>query len=85
MKQPPFYWYKAKTILSKRDPILRKIIKKFNKGFLTTRKDPFFSLCRTIIGQQISTKAADSIWSKFEIKCNKKIIPDTVLKLTSRS
>ena len=85
MKQPPFYWYKAKTILSKRDPILRKIIKKFNKGFLTTRKDPFFSLCRTIIGQQISTKAADSIWSKFEIKCNKKIITDTVLKLTSRS
>ena len=85
MKQPPFYWYKAKKILSKRDPILRKIIKKFNKGFLTTRKDPFFSLCRTIIGQQISTKAADSIWSKFEIKCNKKIIPDAVLKLTSRS
>ena len=85
MKQPPFYWYKAKTILSKRDPILRKIIKKFNKGYLTSRKDPFFSLCRTIIGQQISTKAADSIWSKFEIKCNKKIIPDTVLKLTSKS
>ena len=85
MKQSPFYWYNAKKILSKRDPILRKIIKKFNKGFLTTRKDPFFSLCRTIIGQQISTKAADSIWSKFEIKCNKKIIPDTVLKLTSRS
>ena len=85
MKQPPFYWYKAKKILSKRDPILRKIINKFNKGFLTTRKDPFFSLCRTIIGQQISTKAADSIWSRFEIKCNKKIIPDTVLKLASRS
>jgi len=83
MKKPPFYWYKAKTILSKRDPILRKIIKKFNKGFLTTRKDPFFSLCRTIIGQQISTKAADSIWSKFEIKCKKKIVPETVLKLTS--
>ena len=85
MKQPPFYWYKAKKILSKRDPILRKIINKFKKGYLTSRKDPFFSLCRTIIGQQISTKAADSIWSKFEIKCNKKIIPDTVLKLTSRS
>ena len=85
MKQPPFYWYKAKKILSKRDPILRKIIKKFNKGYLTSRKDPFFSLCRTIIGQQISTKAADSIWSKFEIKCKKKIVPKIVLKLTSRS
>ena len=85
MKQSPFYWYNAKKILSKRDPILRKIIKKFNKGYLTSRKDPFFSLCRTIIGQQISTKAADSIWSKFEIKCKKKIVPKIVLKLTSRS
>ena len=85
MKKPPAYWNKAKRILSKRDPVLRKIMNKFNKGYLTSRKDPFFSLCRTIIGQQISTKAADSIWSRFEIKCNKKIIPDTVLKLTSRS
>ena len=85
MKKPPAFWYKAKRILSKRDPILRKIIKKFSKGFLTTRKDPFFSLCRTIVGQQISTKAADSIWSKFEIKCKKKIIPSNVLKLSSRS
>jgi len=85
MKKPPAYWNKAKRILSKRDLVLRKIINKFNKGYLTSRKDPFFSLCRTIIGQQISTKAADSIWSRFEIKCNKKIIPNTVLKLTSRS
>ena len=85
MKQPPFYWYKAKKVLSKRDPILRRIINKFNKGYLTSRKDPFFSLCRTIIGQQISTKAADSILAKFEIKCKKKIVPETVLKLASRS
>ena len=85
MKQPPFYWHKAKKILSKKDPILRKIINKFNKGFLTTRKDPFFSLCRTIVGQQISTKAADSIWLRFEEKCKKKIIPETILKLPSRS
>ena len=85
MKKPPAYWHRAKRILSKRDPIFRKVIKKFNKGFLTTRKDPFFSLCRTIVGQQISTKAADSVWSKFEIKCKKRILPNNVLKLTSRS
>tara|TARA_B100000678_G_scaffold133538_1_gene111535 strand:- start:930 stop:1556 length:627 start_codon:yes stop_codon:yes gene_type:complete len=85
MKKPPTYWYKAKKILSKKDPVLKKIIKKFNKGFLTTRKDPFFSLCRTIIGQQISTKAADSIWLKFEKKCNKKILPKKILKLPSSS
>ena len=84
MKRPPVYWYKAKRILSKKDPILRKIIKKYKKGFLTTRNNPFFSLCRTIVGQQISTKAADSIWSKFEKKCKKRIVPNTVLKLPSR-
>ena len=82
MKRPPLYWKKAKKILSKKDPVLRKIIKKYNKSFLTNRNNPFFSLCRTIVGQQISTKAADSIWLKFEKKCKKQIIPSTILKLT---
>jgi len=85
MKRPPAYWQKAKSKLSKKDPVLRKIIKKYKKGFLTTRNDPFFSLCRTIVGQQISTKAADSIWTKFEKKCKKKIIPKKVLKIPSRN
>ncbi|MDP6440831.1 MAG: DNA-3-methyladenine glycosylase 2 family protein [Pelagibacteraceae bacterium] len=85
MSKPPVYWYKAKKILSRRDPVLKKIIKKFNKGFLTTRDDPFFSLCRTIVGQQISTKAADSIWLKFEKKSKKRIRPHIILKLPSRS
>jgi len=85
MKRFPVYWHKAKRILSKRDPVLRGIIKKYKKGFLTTRNNPFFSLCRTIVGQQISTKAADSIWSKFERKCKKSIIPNKVLKLSTRT
>ena len=85
MKRSPAYWQKAKRILSKRDPILGRIIKKYKKGALSTRNNPFFSLCRTIVGQQISTKAADSIWYKFEKKCKKRIIPNTVLKLPSRT
>jgi DNA-3-methyladenine glycosylase II len=85
MKKHPSYWLKAKKIISKKDPVLRKIIKKYNKGFLTSKNRPFFSLCRTIVGQQISTKAADSIWLKFEKKCKKKITPDVVLKLSTRS
>ena len=85
MKRVPVYWERAKRILSKRDPVLRKVIKKYKRGFLTTRNDPFFSLCRTIVGQQISTKAADSIWSKFEKKCRKHIVPNRVLKLSSSS
>ena len=85
MNKPPKYWYKAKKALSKKDPVIKKIIIKFNKGFLTTRNDPFFSLCRTIVGQQISTKAADSIWLKFENKCKKKIVPKNVIKLSFAS
>ena len=85
MTKPPKYWHKAKKILSKRDPVLRKIIRKYKKGFLTTKNKPFFSICRTIVGQQISTKAADSIWRKFEIKCRKKISPEIVLNLSARS
>ena len=85
MKKPPSYWYKAKKILSKKDPVMRIIIKKYNKGFLTTKNKPFFSLCRTIVGQQISTKAADAIWLKCEKKCKKKIKPETILKLSTRS
>ena len=85
MMRSPIYWQKGKRILSKRDPVLSRVIKKYKKGFLTSRNKPFFSLCRTIVGQQISTKAADSIWFKFEKKCKKRVRPDTVLKLSSRN
>ena len=85
MRHPPAYWQKAKRVLSKKDVVLRKIIKKYKKGFLTTRNNPFFSLCRTIVGQQISTKAADSIWAKFEKKCKNKINPKVILKISSSS
>ncbi len=85
MKRPPAYWQKAKRILSKKDSVLKKIIKKYNKGFLATKNNPFFSLCRTIVGQQISTKAADSIWLKFEKKCKKNIKPKVILKISSRN
>ena len=85
MKRAPIYWQKAKRILSKRDKVFKKIIKKYKKGFLTSKNNPFFSLCRTIVGQQISTKAADSIWAKFEKKCKNEITPKKVLKLSSNS
>ena len=85
MKQPPAYWHKAKKVLSKRDPVIRKIIKKYKKGFLTTRSKPFFSLCRTVVGQQISLASADSIWSKFSKKCKGNIKPRVVLKISSRN
>ena len=85
MRGPPAYWQKAKRALSKKDSVLRKIIKKYNKGSLISKNNPFFSLCRTIVGQQISTKAADSIWKKFEKKCKNNIIPKVILKVPSRN
>ena len=85
MKRPPAYWQKGKKVLSKRDPVIRKIIKKYKKGFLTTRSKPFFSLCRTVVGQQISVASADSIWSKFSKKCKGNIKPRVVLKISSRN
>ena len=85
MRRPPTYWHRTKKKLSKKDPILRKIIKKYNKSFLTTRDNPFFSLCRTVVGQQVSTASADSIWSKFEKKCKRSVTPKMVLKIPSRS
>ena len=79
--KPPHYWYRAKKFLSKKDKKLAKIINKYD-GYLVSRNDPFYSLCRSIIGQQISVKAADSIWLKFE-KIIKKIKPINLIKLSN--
>jgi DNA-3-methyladenine glycosylase II len=84
MSKPPVYWYKAKKILSRRDPVIRKVIKKYKKSFLTTRSNPFLSLCRTVVGQQVSVASANSIWSKFEKKCKGKVRPKIILKISSR-
>jgi DNA-3-methyladenine glycosylase II len=77
--KPPHYWHEAKKFLSKKDKKLAKIINRYD-GHLVTRNDPFYSLCRSIIGQQISVKAADSVWLKFE-KIIKKITPINLIKL----
>lgn len=63
------WWDEAIEYLSKKDKILKNIIIKYNnKGYLQSRGDPFKALCRTIIGQQISVKAASSIFDKFQSK-----------------
>ncbi len=60
------WWNEAKSYLMLNDPIMKKIIINNNKGLLQSRGEPYNALCRTIIGQQISVKAAASIWKKFE-------------------
>jgi DNA-3-methyladenine glycosylase II len=76
----PKYWEEGKKYLSKKDKILKEVIKKY-PGYLKSRKDPFFSLCKSIVGQQISVQAANSVWKKLETK-SKKIKPDNILKLS---
>ena len=78
----PKYWKQAKIFLSKKDKVLKKLILKY-KGSLKTRKDPFFSLCKSIVGQQISVQAANSVWKKLENK-SKKITPKNISKLNNR-
>ena len=82
MSKKPSYWNKAKKYLSKKDSIMRNLIKKYTDANLTSRKDVFFSLCKSIIGQQISVAAANSVFLKFKKKCNNKIDARTVSNLT---
>ena len=81
MKKPS-YWNKAKVILSKKDKVMRKLINNYRDGGLVTRNDVFFSLCKSIIGQQISVAAANSVFSKFEKSCKGKINATNVNKLS---
>ena len=86
MTKIPKYWGKAKIYLSKKDKIISGLIKNYkspNEIILTTRKDIFFSLCKSIIGQQISVAAANSVFLKFKKKCNYKITPNVVANLTN--
>ncbi len=76
----PKWWSKANKYLTKKDKTISKLIKSY-KGYLTTRNNFFYSLTRSIISQQISVSAADSIFKRFEKKCNNTIIPKNVLKL----
>ena len=77
----PKWWNKAKRHLHKRDKVMRKLLNTY-KGHLTTRNNFFYSLTRSIISQQISVSAADSVFSKFEKKCKGKINPKIVSQLT---
>jgi DNA-3-methyladenine glycosylase II len=67
----PDYWDKAKTALGKRDPVLKAIIKSYKGEGMQLRGEGFRTLARAITGQQISTKAADSVWKKFEAAVGK--------------
>tara|TARA_B110001452_G_scaffold250656_1_gene239066 strand:+ start:29 stop:655 length:627 start_codon:yes stop_codon:yes gene_type:complete len=85
MSKQPIYWNKAKKILSKKDKVIKKLIYNYKDGSLVTRNDVFFSLCKSIIGQQISVAAANAVFFKFKKKCENRITAKVVNKLSTSS
>ncbi len=77
---PPDYWDDACKHLVKKDRVMKRLIPQFGEACLRRRSDPFITLSRSIVGQQISVKAAQTIWDKFA-KLSKKMSPSAVLKL----
>ena len=76
----PFFWEKAKKVLISKDKRLGKIISNYPKDFLFSKSDPFYTLARSIVGQQISVKAAQAVWDKIENKA-KCIEPNYISKM----
>ncbi|CAM3683748.1 DNA-3-methyladenine glycosylase family protein [Polynucleobacter antarcticus] len=75
----PEYWEQACAELMKHDRILKKLIPKIGVGFLVTRGDAFSTLARSIVGQQISVAAAQSVWNKVLLALKKKVTPKNIL------
>ena len=63
--KPPAYWAKATRALSAHDAVMAALIARYPDAILANRGDPFQTLLRAIVGQQISVKAADAIWARF--------------------
>jgi DNA-3-methyladenine glycosylase II len=72
----PAYWDEACKHLAKRDRVMRKLIPQFGEARLQSRGDAFTTLARSIVGQQISVKAAQSVWDRFAA-----LTPGTVTKV----
>lgn len=76
----PDYWLKAKRALARRDPVLAAIIRAHPKVALARRGEAFHTLARAIVGQQISVKAAQSVWDRL-VTAASEVTPGAVLAL----
>lgn len=77
----PGYWEEAVAHLTKRDRILKKIIPRHPEAWLIAPSSPFVTLARAIIGQQVSTKAADAVWGRFTEIVGTRPTPAATLRL----
>ncbi len=76
----PDYWDTAVAHLMRRDRIMKKLIPKFPNISLVSRGNPFMTLARSIVGQQISVKAAESVWQRLLLECGKRPTPASIQK-----
>ena len=76
----PSYWEDACKHLVKKDRVMKRLIPQFGDACLQTRGDAFVTLARSIVGQQISVKAAQTVWDRFSV-LPRKLTPANVLKL----
>ena len=76
----PDYWAQACQHLVKKDRVMKRLIPQFGDACLQSRGDAFVTLARSIVGQQISVKAAQTVWDRFAA-LPKKMTPALVLKL----
>jgi len=76
----PEYWEEACKHLSKKDRVMRRLIPQFGEACLQSRGDAFVTLARSIVGQQISVKAAQTVWERFTL-VTKKLTPASILKM----
>jgi DNA-3-methyladenine glycosylase II len=79
-RQTPHFWEEACKHLVKKDRVMKRLIPQFGDACLETRGDAFVTLARSIVGQQISVKAAQTVWDRFALLL-RKLTPPNVLKL----
>lgn len=77
----PAYWLEAKVELMKRDRIMNRLIPQFGDLHLVGRGEPFTTLARSIVGQQISVKSAEAVWQRLLLACQKYCTPMQLLKI----
>ncbi|KQP22050.1 DNA-3-methyladenine glycosylase [Pseudorhodoferax sp. Leaf267] len=76
----PHYWEDARKHLVRKDRVMKRLIPQFGDACLETRGDAFITLARSIVGQQISVKAAQTVWDRFA-ELPRQLTPASVLKL----
>jgi len=76
----PDYWSDACRHLMRKDRVMKRLIPQFGDACLQSRGDPFVTLARSIVGQQISVKAAQAVWDRFA-KLSRRLTPGQVLKM----